>query len=102
MSYTQKERHAIKKKAKELATILGDDFSGLENQSKDMQTEFFKDYAEKANNRILQKLIDKKIKLTEEKQEEHQTKTFDATSHTLSSHPSHQEDSENKEMEQHS
>lgn len=101
MAYTLKERHAIKKKAKELATVLGDDFSDLENQSKDMQTEFFKDYAEKANNRILQKLIDKNIKFTDKEQEEHQTKTFDATSHTLSSHPSHQEDedSENKEME---
>lgn len=102
MDYTQKERHAIKKKAKELATVLGDDFSDLENQSKDMQTEFFKDYAEKANNRILQKLIDKKIKLTDEQQEEHQTKTFDTASHTLSSHPSHQEHIEDKEIEQHS
>lgn len=42
MSYTQTERNAIKKKAKELATILGDDFSDLENQSKDMQTDFLK------------------------------------------------------------
>lgn len=102
MAYTHKERLDIKKKAKELATILGDDFSGLENQSKDMQTEFFKDYAEKANNRILQKLIDKNIKFTDKEQEEHQTKTFDATSHTLSSPLSHQEESENKEIEQHS
>ncbi len=102
MAYTHKERLDIKKKAKELATILGDDFSDLENQSKDMQTEFFKDYAEKANNRILQKLIDKNIKFTDKEQEEHQTKTFDATSHTLSSPPSHQEESENKEIEQHS
>lgn len=76
MSYTQTERNAIKKKAKELATILGDDFSDLENQSKDMQTDFFKEYSVEANNRVIQKLMDKKIKLTDDKQEPVKTKTF--------------------------
>lgn len=65
MSYTQTERKAIKKKAQELAQILGEDFSDLDNQARDMQTEFFKEYVEKANARVIQKLIDKKITLGE-------------------------------------
>ncbi|GAB7391175.1 hypothetical protein [Lactococcus garvieae] len=90
MSYTQTERNAIKKKAKELATILGDDFSDLENQSKDMQTEFFKEYSVEANNRVIQKLMDKKIKLTDDKQEPVKTKTFE---------PAQPQHSQHQEME---
>lgn len=90
MSYTQTERNAIKKKAKELSTILGDDFSHLENQSKDIQTEFFKEYSVKANDRVIQKLMDKKIKLTEDRPESVKVKTFE---------PTHQPQSQNQEME---
>lgn len=90
MSYTQTERNAIKKKAKELATILGDDFSDLENQSKDMQTDFFKEYSVEANNRVIQKLMDKKIKLTDDKQEPVKTNTFE---------PAQPQHSQHKEME---
>lgn len=90
MSYTQTERNAIKKKAKELATILGDDFTDLENQSKDMQTDFFKEYSVEANNRVIQKLMDKKIKLTDDKQEPVKPKTFE---------PAQPQHSQHQEME---
>lgn len=56
LTYTQTERTEIKKNAKKVAGLLGENFSDIEKEAQDMQTDHFKAYAEDGQKRLVDAL----------------------------------------------
>lgn len=56
MVYTQSERTEHKKNAKKIASLLGDNFSDIEKEALDLQTDHFKSYAQEGQKRLVEAL----------------------------------------------
>ncbi len=56
MVYTQSERTEHKKNAKKIASLLGDNFSEIEKEALDLQTDHFKSYAQEGQKRLVEAL----------------------------------------------
>lgn len=56
MVYTQSERTEHKKNAKKIASLLGDNFSEIEKEALDLQTDHFKTYAQEGQKRLVEVL----------------------------------------------
>lgn len=56
MGYTQSERTEYKKSARRIANLLGDDFSEIEKEGLDLQTDHFKGYAQEGQKRLVETL----------------------------------------------
>ncbi|AYG02047.1 hypothetical protein [Lactococcus allomyrinae] len=65
MSYTQSERTEYKKSAKKIASLLGDDFSALEKEALDFQTDHYKSYAQEGQKRLVEALEKNNFSLTQ-------------------------------------
>lgn len=63
MAYSNTEKSEIKKQAKEVAKILEDNFSEVEKQAMDAQTEFYKVYATEGKEKIMKALTDRNFSL---------------------------------------
>ena len=56
MPYTQSERTEYKKSAKKIARLLGDDFSEIEKEALDLQTDHYQSYAKEGQKRLVEAL----------------------------------------------
>lgn len=66
MPYSNTEKSEIKKQAKEVAKILGDNFSEIEKQATDAQTDFYQAYATEGQTKIMKALTDRNFSLSKQ------------------------------------
>lgn len=74
MTYTQTERTEIKRNAKKVANLLGENFSDIEKEAQDMQTDHFKAYADDGQKRLVDALQKNNFSLAQLKGTKEDTK----------------------------
>lgn len=75
LTYTQTERTEIKKNAKKVAGLLGENFSDIEKEAQDMQTDHFKSYADDGQKRLVDALQKNNFSLAQLKGSKEDTRT---------------------------
>jgi hypothetical protein len=74
LTYTQTERTEIKKNAKKVAGLLGENFSDIEKEAQDMQTDHFKAYADDGQKRLVDALQKNNFSLAQLKSSKEETR----------------------------